>query len=110
MLNFSHQTGNESTILLNEFGGIEYFRARMAILLPYVLFSASGVLVGVVGNGLIVGAILANRELRTNPTFILILNLAAADSAISVIVDSFTVVGKWNQKTYKDPDKIYLIW
>jgi hypothetical protein len=40
------------------------------------------------------GAILSNKEIRTNPTCILILNLAVSDLGISIVVNSFTVVGR----------------
>jgi hypothetical protein len=43
---------------------------------------------------LLKGAILSNKEIRTNPTCILILNLAVSDLGISIVVNSFTVVGK----------------
>jgi hypothetical protein len=77
----------------NEIGTLKYFIANIDIYLPSSIFSGLGVIVGVIGNSLIIGAILSIKELRMNPTFILILNLSFADAFISVIVDSFTVVG-----------------
>lgn len=46
------------------------------------------------GNTLIIGTILFVKELRQNPTFMLIVNLSASDFVVSVVVDTSTIVGK----------------
>ena len=45
------------------------------------------------GNSLIIISIIISKELRHNATCILILNLALADLIISLVVNSFAVVG-----------------
>ena len=45
------------------------------------------------GNGLIIGSIVISKELRNNATCILVLNLALGDLLISLVVNSFAVVG-----------------
>ncbi len=40
-----------------------------------------------------------SKELRNNPTCILVLNLALGDLLISLVVNSFAVVGKQNSRS-----------
>ena len=95
-LNESLNNNNDATGKVQaNIGGIPYILNYLWVYTPYILFSTIGVIVGVVGNTLIFGSILTSKELRNNPTCILILNLAAADFSISFIVDSFSIVGEF---------------
>ena len=49
------------------------------------------------GNLLIMGTVLYMRDLRRNPTFVMILNLSLSDLTVSVAVDSFTLVGELHE-------------
>ena len=76
-----------------EIGGVLYFMKYMSDFLPYTVLSGNGVIVGLLGNLLIVGAVLCTRELQST-TNMLVFNLALADIVISGFVDSWTVAGK----------------
>jgi hypothetical protein len=52
-------------------------------------------IVGVIGNGLIITSVVIIKELRENPTCILITNLAIADLSISTLVNLSTVLGEY---------------
>ena len=84
----------QTSAMTAHIGGVPYFVEHMPIFLPFVVFSGLGIVLGILGNGLIVGAILTVKELRTNATCILILNLAFADLVISLFVDTFAIIGK----------------
>ena len=47
---------------------------------------------------MIIGTILFVKELRQNPTFMMIVNLSVSDIVVSVVVDSSTIVGKENKR------------
>ena len=77
----------------NEAGGFPYILGYLDLYMPYTALTCLGVCVGVLGNMLIVGSILTSKELRSNPTFVLIFNLAITDFSISFLIDSFSIVG-----------------
>jgi hypothetical protein len=87
---------------LNHVGGLEFLLAYLPIYLPYTTLSIIGVIVGFIGNILIIGAILLSKELRTNSTCILCLNLAFADFGVAIFVNVFTVVGCLVGETFFD--------
>ena len=119
-----NETAKSHTVLLApDYGGMENFRNYLQLFLPYTFLSSLGFLIGICGkrtiwkkkiekwknicfwmfsifiwkrkgNGLIIGSILMSKELRRNATCILVLNLALGDLLISLVVNSFAVVGK----------------
>ena len=84
---------NTNAEVFEEIGGILYFLKYLSEYLPYSLLSSIGVVVGLLGNILIIGAIISTKELHTT-TYMLIFNLSLADLVISSFVDLFTVIGK----------------
>ena len=95
-MNFSvENTSLFSTTATNKsmLGGVEYISHNLWLYIPYLALFSTGILAGIVGNMLIIGTILYMPKLRENPTFVMILNLSASDLAVSVAVDSFTLVG-----------------
>nr|QVK45856.1 G protein-coupled receptor [Proales similis] len=99
-----NQTFNVTTAE-SDIGGLEFFIRYIGELLPYTIFSTCGTLIGILGNLLIIGAVICTKELH-NPTNMLIFNLALADLTISGFVDSFTVVGILVGKNFFDHNMI----
>jgi hypothetical protein len=112
---------------LQDIGGLAYFLNDMSEYLPTALLCSLGVIFGVLGtyflltfsffgafyslifkyrnfykgNLVIIGTILANKELQ-NCTYMLILNLSLADIIISGFVDSLSVVSIFLGKSFFD--------
>lgn len=75
-------------------GGMSFFYKYFDECFPYIFFNSFGVVFGITGNLMIMGAVACSRELRKSSTNILIFNLAIADLLITSIVDTFMFVGK----------------
>jgi hypothetical protein len=88
-----NKTWNSSNVIDDtEIGGLVYFYRYFCEYFPYVTLSLSGTVFGIIGNILIIGAVICHKELHTT-TNMLIFNLALADLTISGFVDSFSVAG-----------------
>jgi hypothetical protein len=61
---------------------------------PYLIFSSSFVVLGTIGNLIVITSIFTNKVLMKNPTYIINLNLAFADIFIASIVNIFTCAGE----------------
>jgi len=70
----------------------EFFVKNISDYLPYLVLHSSGSILGVIGNILIVVAIIVTKELQ-NATNIIIANIALADFILSSIVDTLTIAG-----------------
>ena len=114
----NHSVTTNSSLLQveEEIGGIRYISKNLGMYIPYVSLFGLGLITGVVGklnrnetkckplinadfhgysgNTLIIGTILFVKDLRQNPTFMLIVNLSLSDIVVSVVVDTSTIVGK----------------
>ncbi|RNA16468.1 melatonin receptor type 1B-B-like [Brachionus plicatilis] len=103
MVNFSNDASvNLSTKQpIEEYGGLAFLLDNLQDYLPYSILSACGTAIGIIGNLLIIGAVLSTKELHSS-TNMLVFNLALADLTISTMVDSFTVVGVLQGKSYFD--------
>ena len=82
-----------------DYTGIKFLLHYLAEYLPYTFLSGLAVFVGIVGNLLITGAILVTKELQSTSNLI-VFNLAVADILISLIVDTFTLVGLFEGAEY----------
>lgn len=118
--NTTNETTTSSQSLLNTprnslLLGIRFLQENPSYY-PYFISCTLGVLIGMIGivkrklewvtfkiynkyktkpgNSLICGAIIVTRELQSTSN-IIVFNLALADFAISLMVDSFTSVGKF---------------
>ena len=85
---------NQSFNETEEIGGLKFLLNNLGILLPYLTFLVLGTVFGVLGNLLIMAAVIFSKELRTTTKNAFIFNLAVSDLIISGIVDSFVAVGK----------------
>jgi hypothetical protein len=94
---------NSST---HEIGGIEFVRQNAGLYIPYVILYCFGVIIGVSGNSLIMGAIISTKELHTVMNM-LIFNLSISDLIISAIVDLFSVVAVFAGKSFFSDKKIF---
>nr|QVK45859.1 G protein-coupled receptor [Proales similis] len=72
---------------------INYLEDHGFIYIPYMALSFVGIVVGTLGNLVVLGSILRSRKLRSNPTYMLLANLALSDLGISTLVHTFTNVG-----------------
>nr|QVK45858.1 G protein-coupled receptor [Proales similis] len=93
MLNFSNSTANETrwlNYLLEQ--GFAYY--------PYLLLNFIGIVVGVLGNLTVIWSIIRDPKLRSNPTYMLMANLALSDLGISTLVHTFTNVGIIHSQGY----------
>jgi len=70
----------------------EFFVKNISDYLPYLVLHSFGSILGVIGNILIVVAIIVTKELQ-NATNIIIANIALADFILSSIVDTLTIAG-----------------
>lgn len=91
LTNLTVNEHDERSILLQ---GMEFFLRFFPEYFPYALLSSFGVIIGIIGNLLIAGAIIVTKELHSTSNLIMF-NLALADLSISVVVDSLTVVGMY---------------
>jgi hypothetical protein len=78
---------------------IKFFFRYLIDYFPYTFLSFFSTFSGIIGNIVIVGAILCTKELKTVSN-IFVFNLSIADFFISLLVDSFTVVGVLAGKNY----------
>ncbi len=80
---------NDSLITIDvEIGGLAYFLSNLSTYLPYAILLLISILIGTIGNLMVMIVILSDKSLRHNSTFILIMNLAIADSLISSFTNS----------------------
>jgi len=87
-----------SSSLHNETENVsEFFMKHISDYLPYLVLHSFGSILGVIGNILIVVAIMVTKELQ-NATNIIIANIALADFILSSIVDTLTIAGINNEK------------
>lgn len=91
-----------TTIDMENIGGMEFLMKYIHIYMPYNVLTFVGILFGFLGNTLIIGSILMSKELRTNSTCLLCLNLAIADFSITCFVNGFTIVGIMAGKRFFD--------
>lgn len=77
----------------SETGGYEFIRNNLGISVPYIIIEFLIIICGSLGNLLLAGSILISHKLRNNATFILILNLAFSELAISSITVPFMITG-----------------
>jgi hypothetical protein len=78
---------NNSTWTLNDLISFHY--------LPYIILNTIGILVGIVGNSLILSAILLTKQLQ-NTANILIFNLSFAHLFVAGFIDSTALIGIYN--------------
>jgi len=72
----------------------DYLGDHQTIFLPYSVLNFIGTVLGTVGNLIVLFTIVCDKKLKENPAYILMFNLAFSDLAISVVVHSFTNIGK----------------
>ncbi|CAF0837503.1 unnamed protein product [Brachionus calyciflorus] len=108
MTNLLNLTQNQSLVLTHfnethtiEYGGIVFFILNLGDYLPYSLLVLSATLAGLLGNLLIIGAVICTKELHSS-TNMLVFNLALADLVVSCFVDTFTLVGILQGKRFFD--------
>nr|QVK45870.1 G protein-coupled receptor [Proales similis] len=67
---------------------------------PALFIYSMASLVGVPSNLLIILSIIKSKSLRSNPTFLLILNQTMADFLICLVVNSHNAVGAWVEDSF----------
>ena len=82
-----------------EIGGLMFFIQYLSDYLPYTVLNCFGTFIGILGNLLIIGAVVCNKELHTT-TNMLVFNLALSDIIISGFVDSFTAIGNFKSNLF----------
>lgn len=91
-----------------EIGGIKFLMKNLAIYLPYITLTSIGTVIGVLGNLLIIAAILLTKELK-KITNLLIFNLAVSDLMIAAVSNSFSTIGnKINENLSENMKKLII--
>jgi hypothetical protein len=85
-MNFSFENNNTNR-------GINFFLSHKHEYLLYVFLNIFGIVVGVVGNVIVLGSYWCTKELWNNTNSI-IANLAVADIMLCVINDTLALAGK----------------
>lgn len=100
---------NNSSESVNEtfwHGGVKYFLENLGVYLPFTLILSIAVWTGVIGNSFVILSILISNKLRSNPTFLLILNLGVADFLINFVVNSFGVIAVFLGENFFNREQI----
>jgi hypothetical protein len=79
MSNFSHE--------------IKYLEDQTFIYLPYLVLNFFGIVIGTIGNLIVIFTIGRDKSLRKNSAYMLMFNLALSDILISTLVHTFTNIG-----------------
>ena len=101
-MNSTSSSSNINSSSNIEYGGILFFLQHISLYLPYSIICSIAVITGLIGNSFVMISILISKDLRQNPTFMLIFNLALADIVINLIVDTFSVIGIYVGKVFFD--------
>ena len=98
MMNNSYlnQTGKE------DLGGLDYFLRNLHLYLPYSILFVPTVTIGIFSNLLCIVAIAKRRVLRSNPSYIIMLNQTVADLGLNVFVNLSNVLNIFLGKRFFD--------
>jgi hypothetical protein len=76
-----------------------YIQQMGGIYITYLTLNFVGIVIGTLGNIVIIAVIYFSKKLKKNPAYILMANLALSDIGISIFVHIFTNIGKRIKKT-----------
>lgn len=92
-------TPNQSAIELTNISSpsstdyVQYLEDYAGIYMPYLILNFCGIVLGTIGNLIILITIGLDKSLNKNPAYMLMFNLSLSDIGISIFVDGFTNVG-----------------
>jgi hypothetical protein len=82
-----------TSILMNKSFDLSYTQQLGGIYITYLTLNFVGIVIGTLGNLIIITAIFSSKKLKKNPAYILMANLSLSDIGISIFVHIFTNIG-----------------